>query len=190
MKENKIFFSKNVDMTNRNTMINFLKNHARYDTMNSWNASTSYANNVKIYNLGIKNKELEDKIWDILYSEIDCDAIYDDFNIIIREFEKEFGYGIGFNGRSRGYLVLYEAEYDEHKNSIKIYPGKSIDMNEDFEDNEEWPMEKLQERCKLVCAFDKACDDIRNTLLYWGENASIVETEQVITQKTKTLILP
>lgn len=34
-------------------MIEFLKNHKRYWTMNSWNGSSSYANNVKIYNLGM-----------------------------------------------------------------------------------------------------------------------------------------
>lgn len=61
MSESNSFFAKEVDTTDRKAMADFLTNHFRYDTMNSWNESTSYANNVKIYNLGIEDKEVLDK---------------------------------------------------------------------------------------------------------------------------------
>ena len=46
-------FSVKVDMRSRKAMTEFLENHFRYSTMNSWNGSTSYANNVKYYNLDL-----------------------------------------------------------------------------------------------------------------------------------------
>jgi len=42
-------FYKKVDIRKPKDMIDYLKNHFRYNTMNSWNRSTSYANNLKIY---------------------------------------------------------------------------------------------------------------------------------------------
>ena len=42
-------FYKEVDKRYKEAMIAFLKKHLRYDTMNSWNKSTTYANNIKLY---------------------------------------------------------------------------------------------------------------------------------------------
>ena len=58
-------FSKEVDLRSRKSMTDFLVNHFRYNTMNSWNQSTSYANNVKVYNLGL-SKEQENKLYAML----------------------------------------------------------------------------------------------------------------------------
>ena len=52
-----MFFEKQVDLTDRKAMIRFLKEHVRYFTMNSWNRSTSYANNVKFYKLGLTEEQ-------------------------------------------------------------------------------------------------------------------------------------
>ena len=52
----------------RKEMVDFLKNHFRYNTANSWNQSTSYARNVKIYNLGL-SEVLADKALDLLCEE-------------------------------------------------------------------------------------------------------------------------
>lgn len=97
-------FFKKVDMRSRAEMTKFLKGHFRYHTTGYWNRSTSYANNVKIYNLGLP-KDVEDKLWDLL----DCPEIYD-FNDLIDDFEKahDYHWQAGFNGRSGGYLVLYQ----------------------------------------------------------------------------------
>ena len=43
-------FYKEVDKRYKKSMVDFLKKHFRYDTMNSWNRSTSYANNIKLHN--------------------------------------------------------------------------------------------------------------------------------------------
>jgi hypothetical protein len=41
-----LFFQTKVDHRSRSAMVEFLKGHYRYDTMNSWNRSTAYANNI------------------------------------------------------------------------------------------------------------------------------------------------
>ena len=46
-----MFYKKGVDISNTKSMYNFLKNHEKYDTLNSWNGLKSIANNVKVYNL-------------------------------------------------------------------------------------------------------------------------------------------
>ena len=53
-----MYYTK-VDMRSRKAMVNFLENHFRYSTMNSWNNSTSYANNVKYYNLDLTNEQTD-----------------------------------------------------------------------------------------------------------------------------------
>jgi hypothetical protein len=46
-------------------MTDFLTLHFRYFTMNSWNRSQSYACNLKLYNLGLK-QEIENKLYDLM----------------------------------------------------------------------------------------------------------------------------
>ena len=41
--------------------------------------------------------------------------------------------------------------------NLLTYPGRNTDMGEDFGD---WEMYQLRERVKVVCDFDKLCDDI------------------------------
>ena len=98
-------FSKEVDMRNRRAMTEFLAKHFRYNTMNSWNQSTSYANNIKVYNLGL-SKEQEEK----LYAMLDTAEFYTYINEMLYDFSAEHNYlwQVGFNGRSSGYLVLYQ----------------------------------------------------------------------------------
>lgn len=100
-------FYKEVSSGVRDDMIDFLENHFRYNTMNSNNNSTSYANNVKLYNLDL-SKDLENKA----YSFLDVEEVGDMINQHIRDFQKQHDYSwtAGFNGRSNGYLVLYKSE--------------------------------------------------------------------------------
>ena len=97
-------FHKPINYESREEMIEFLDYHFKYWTMNSWNKSKSYANNMKIYNLGL-TREQEDKLWDI----ISCEDAYWTINSLIEDFnyDHDFKYQAGFNGRSGGYLVLY-----------------------------------------------------------------------------------
>ena len=101
-------FHKEVDTTDRKAMVDFLKSHFRYYTMNSWNRSTAYANNVKIYNLGIEDKEVEDKMYSLTYMSEDTADVFFDVHELVRGFVRDTGYDAGFNGRSGGYLVMYE----------------------------------------------------------------------------------
>lgn len=91
----------------RQDMIAYLTEHFRYDTMNSWNRATSYAHNIKISHLNHV-----DDITDKLYDLIGVEGIYDetDYNFYLREFEARHNWAwqIGTNGRSGGYLVLYQ----------------------------------------------------------------------------------
>jgi len=98
-------FYKKIDMRSRKAMIDFLSNHFRYNTMNSWNQSTSYANKIKIHSLGL-DSETEDK----LYEMLDVDSFWDDIRWVLEDFAYEHGHQwqIGANGRSGGYLVLYK----------------------------------------------------------------------------------
>ena len=98
-------FSKEVDLRSRDAMTEFLVKHFRYNTMNSWNQSTSYANNIKVYNLGL-SKEQEEK----LYAMLDTAEFYTYINEMLYDFSAEHNHlwQVGFNGRSSGYLVLYQ----------------------------------------------------------------------------------
>lgn len=98
-------FSKKVDLRNREEMVKFLTSHFRYDTMNSWNNATSYAHNVKLYNLGLTEEQL-DKAYEMLESN---ELYYLAFEPCIAMWNKQHNYEwqVGFNGRSDGYLVLY-----------------------------------------------------------------------------------
>ena len=58
-------YSKQVDKRYRETMISFLKNHFRYNTMNSWNRSTSYANTIKLHNVEKPQAVDSDTWWEI-----------------------------------------------------------------------------------------------------------------------------
>ncbi len=107
-------FSKEVDMRSRSAMTDFLAKHFRYCTMNSWNRSTSYANNVKVYKLGLSSEQ-EEK----LYALLDTSEFYTYISEMFDEFAAahNFLWQVGFNGRSGGYLVLYQgySKPSEHK---------------------------------------------------------------------------
>ena len=98
-------FSKKVDLRSRKDMVEFLTNHFRYSTMNSWNQSTSYAHNVKIHSLGLTSEQMHKA-----YELINMDEAYCNINDLIDEFDRSHNYAwqVGFNGRSGGYLVLYQ----------------------------------------------------------------------------------
>lgn len=93
----------------KSQMAEYLQGHARYNTMNSWNGSTSYSNCVKVSHLNLTNEER-----DFCYEALDISHAHDEsgFNMALRDFDREhqYRYQIGSNGRSGGYLVLYRGE--------------------------------------------------------------------------------
>lgn len=153
-----MFYTKGVDITKDKSMFNFITEHPTYFIGNSWNRTRSIAHNVKLYNLGLEG---------------DCSRAlahlesgeYDTINWMIQDWEREHpGYSVGFNGRSGGYLVLgnkgnarsvfpetldYET-YEDYKADMRDYYG-SVKANRD----------ELVEFVRLVQAFDRLCDEIR-----------------------------
>lgn len=92
----------------RNYAVAFLVGHERYNTMNSWNKATSYSRCVKINRLTFPDNETRNRAYDLLQ----CEGTMDEsgVNDVLRQFAEDhyWEWQIGFNGRSSGYLVLYQ----------------------------------------------------------------------------------
>ena len=212
-------FSRRVDKRSRAEMTAYLSGHFRYNTMNSWNRSTSYACNMKLYKLGL-DRGTEDKLWDI----IQVPEFYERLNERIEDFNWQHNYlwQAGWNGRSGGYLVLYqggtkpsgyrsyctkcgqknytsvaetgnrcgvcneEARVDYIKPPMQIFsfPGRDVDMGEDFED---WSLYELKQRTELVQEFDQLADDIVEEALHIASEHTV--EERVIYKPITELVL-
>lgn len=172
----------------------YIKNHFTYNIMNSWNCLESIANKVKIYDLGLNNKQIN-KFWEIL--EVDNDYIYNDLNFIIKEFKNFTNTDIFFNGRSDGYLVIKPSfeTYKRHQNILDIFFSDNIyeyttfkEFKKDSIDSDycnyenEYMNNKLENCYYLLKAFDKLCDCLREELIYILDNAEI-EEETVVEEK-------
>lgn len=98
-------FHKEVNHKKQGEMIAFLKNHFRYHTMNSWNQSTSYANNIKLYNID-KPADIDDGTWWEMLGITDWQEKVSD---LLEDFGRKHNWlwQAGINGRSGGYVVLY-----------------------------------------------------------------------------------
>ena len=155
-----MFYKTGVDICNTKSMYNFLNEHYTYDTMNSWNCVKSIANNVKIYNLNLEGDK-----WAAL-AALERDD-YFEVNEMIRDWEYEHkGYSVGFNGRSGGYLVLYN---DGNMRNVIPEHLRGFDSYEDFKENYtdyygtmKDAKYELRGYVELVRDFDKLCDDIRD----------------------------
>lgn len=179
------FYYREIDTTNKNEMITFLTTHFRYFTINSWNGVRSYANDIKIYHLGIEDQNIIDKAYDTLRDDIDTTEL--DFVIknTIESFERKHKAAVGFNGRSGGYLVLYYTEIG-HENNINVFPGKSLGSN-DPEYFEDWTDYEIKKLTNLVIDFDKFCDELREIYITFLKASEIFEEEEVIVTTKKVL---
>lgn len=160
-----MFYKKGIDITNAKQMFNFLRSHYMYDTMNSWNRLKSIANNVKLYNLELEGDW--DNALSFLYDNEGDNELVFLINDTIENWEDEHpNYKVGFNGRSSGYLVLYNKD-----NNRNILPDEIVDFDtyEEFKEyiKDYWGGVKyfindLRYYTKLVQDFDKLCDELRN----------------------------
>lgn len=208
-------FYQNVNKKSRKEMIEFLTNHFRYDTMNSWNRSTSYANKVKIHS--VIPSSLTNKVYELMESE----DFYDNLNWILQDFDMEhnYRYQVGFNGRSSGYIVLYEG-FCETKTiftfeDTKGYNGRDYadgygwkSLSEakaqglykkqikktgtwpgrsiDQDENfSEWSIDSLKERVELIQDFDRMCDNVVAQTISMAQNSEIIEETVMIPKKVK-----
>ena len=168
----KLFQKAGVDICNPKSMFEFINNHFTYYTLNSWNGLQSIANNMKLYNLGLEGDWTT--VLDYLYDEEDIGGIGFQIRDLVDEWEaKHPGYSLGWNGRSGGYLVIYNHDrrngtvnfrnilpedltgfdnYEEFKETIKGYYGWNVkDM-----------IPELREYTELIRDFDKLCEDLRD----------------------------
>lgn len=155
-----MFYKTGIDITNDKQMFNFLKEHFEYPTMNSWNHLCSIANKVKLYNLKLSGD------WCTALNLLESGE-YENLNWMIQEWEREHPtYEVYFNGRSGGYLILKNKDYNGH-----VLPDMIID-NEDYEEYKECcrdnygsvkaNREELVYYTKLVQDFDRLCDELRD----------------------------
>ncbi len=172
-------FVKKVNRNNDREMFEFLKNHFTYDTMNSWNGLKSIANNVKVYNLKLEgdewkalDKAQQDNYWDINYT--------------IEQWEREHNYEVGFNGRSGGYLVLYNRNPETRQGNNGTVLPSCIEDSDTYEEYKDWCKDyqgsvknnryMLKEYVDLVCSFDKLCDDLREIMNEYSKCDIVAET--------------
>lgn len=176
-------FYKKVNKNNNKEMFEFLKEHYKYSTLNYWNNLWSIANNVKIYKLGLDWKILE---------LLEADN-YLTINTRIEDWEYEHkGYRVGFNGRSAGYLVLYN---DDNNRSVLDYYVDSNDTYEDFKEDVQnnygglkYYHDELVRQVELVQEFDKLCDDLLDECKYMLEHCEIKEKEILVPKTINELV--
>ena len=213
-------FSEPVDLRSRKEMTAYLQNHFRYSTMNSWNGADSYAHNLKIYKLGL-DPEIEMKLYDLLQFQ----EFYDSQRELMDDFARchQFRWQVGMNGRSGGYLVLYEGELRStgylsfctccgQKNYRRVeeignvcgrchsparanyvtspmqavsFPGRGVDMDEDYD---EWPIQALRDRVRLVQDFDWLADDLVAQAVQFAQDYEIEEVEVCVPQTQRVLV--
>lgn len=166
----KSFFYKEINTNSRKEMAFYIKNHFIYNRMNSWNDWKGYANNVKIYNLGL-TKEQEEKAYNIILDyEVDTSEFWDNVKECLNYFKEATGYEAYFNGRSDGYIVT------------------DIDII-DYEDLKTMNKMELQKVTEVLQNFDALCDDLREELILFLENGLIIEEVETIIKTKKSLVL-
>ncbi len=201
----------------REEMIEFLRDHFRYNTMNSWNRSTSYARNVKLHRLGL-TREQENRAFEI----IQADGAYDKINVIIRAFgiTNDYRYQIGFNGRSGGYLVLYQGGKKDLGYKTRCDNCGKLTWYEteqpckmsgcdgtltllkspvfqvftqpgkgmDMEqDFEEWEDDSLRSRYDLVKEFDASVDECISVFKMLVDSCKVVENEIMVPKTIRVI---
>jgi hypothetical protein len=75
-------------------------------------------------------------------------------------------------------------DYIKPPMQIFSFPGRGIDMDEDFED---WSLYELRQRTELVQEFDRLADDIVAEALYIAQNHSV--EERTVYMPTTELVL-
>lgn len=127
----------------------YMKNHETHCFGYRYNRA-KYANNVKIYKLGLTSEQR-----DAAFKVINQDIFYDDINTAIACS------GIGkvyWGGRSCGWLYIDKDKED-------------VDYDE-------------------LVAFDRLCDELRNLLIWYCENAKFETRTVMVSHECEVMILP
>lgn len=172
-----MFYTTGVDVASTKSMWEFLHNHFQYYTMNSWNRQKSIAHNVKVYNLKLEGD------WTVamryLLDESDAGFLQMYIDDEIRAFEEEHRwYKVGFNGRSGGYIVLYNA----NDNCSVLPECLDYDTYDDFKTEAHWNGyrvtdfdRELRDTVEIVREFDKLCDRLRDIVNEYSKKSFDVD---------------
>lgn len=173
-------FRKELDMSDAGELQEFIREHKRYNTMNGWNRSTSYANCVKINHLPLTHDQMSKA-----YELIDCEEFWFPINDLMHEWavERKHEWSVGFNGRSGGYIVLYKGGMKDGRPFT--WPGKSVDEELDFTG---WELVDFQDKAKFILEFDLLCDTILTELIYYIENYDVKDEVVQVPKTVKVLV--
>lgn len=165
--------------------------------------------------------ELVDKLYELLEFQEFFDAQRELMDAFAAAHQ--YRWQVGMNGRSGGYLVLYEGgikptghrsycrscyqrnfksvtesgnvcgrcgkpdriDYVQQPMQTFTYPGKGIDMDEDFE---EWSISDLRDRVRLVQELDALADQMVALGVQMAKDYSVVEVEISAPQTQKVLV--
>ena len=160
-------------------MREYLDRHFRYYTMNSWNQSTSYACNVKLHTLNIP-KEDQDTAYALL--SMDDANIWGIIRYYMLQFEKahDYAYQMGFNGRSGGYIVLYQGGKNEDGRRYTM-PGKGLS-------HEGLSSDGLRKLYAVVKHFDAAVDLSITEFINFAHNYRVEEQEIMVPTKVMVAV--
>lgn len=200
----------------RKEMEEYLSSHFRYYTMNNWNRSMSFARNIKIHNIDAP-KEIKDTMYDMLdvndiWSTSGIEDLIDDF-----DYKHDFKFQIGTNGRSGGYLVLYQGtrEKDSHKSkcpncgirtwyepgikctkcgegTLVKYDGYNVftfpgKSFPEDTDYKHYSIEELRWLINIVWDFDQTCEAIVQAFIEFCKCSKVVEKEVMVPKKVKVV---
>lgn len=178
-----VTFAKEVDLKNDEAVFEYLKKHPRYFLMNSWNRLKTFSQNIKIYNLDV-DREVSDKLFDLL--DVDSPDVKFIFEDSIEFFNEENpGYTIYTNGRSGGYLILASNQNDRGKLSNMTDAVNNYDTLDDLK--EDYDFEEFRTLAETVMNFDRACDNIIQSVISLAENCEIVEEEYMVLKTRKVI---
>lgn len=176
-----IHFRKELNMSNKDELQEFIESHFRYNTMNSWNGSTSWAHRVKVHHLPLTHEECM-KAFDLL----DVEEVNEGIRDIIREWEieRKFEWQVGFNGRSSGYIVLYQGG-KRPDGQVFAWSGRSVDADLDFTD---WVLEDFQDKAKFISEFDLLADQLLTAFVGYIENYDVQDEVIHVPRTVKVLV--
>jgi hypothetical protein len=205
-------------MANRNQLVSYLANHFRYDTMHSWNLSTSYARNVKIHNLRL-DANSRSRAYDLL----EIPEAFQEIKQLIEAFGRKHDYRwqAGFNGRSGGYIVLYQGGtknsgyktrcnrcgrltwYESSQACHVEGCGGTLEVLpetvrtpfvypgkglDEDEDFSTWSLEELKDRVRLVREFDRLCDACVRSFIGFAKTHTVEEREILVPKTVRVAV--
>lgn len=187
------YFDKTAGVNTLSGKFKYIKDHFTYYSLNSWNGLESIANNVKTYRLGLSNEQ-QDRLCEL--ESADPDEYWFLINQCLRDECLSRGIDVCFNGRSSGYLVLYENggakcplkgeywDYDSYQDWLKDYAEWY-----DYRAAQSDLRYMIERDFEMVREFDQLCDAMRDNLIFIADHASINEEEVVVVQTVKSLVL-